>query len=184
MTIFYHKLLTREGRVLAKGWTHPSSMTIFVYLFLRCVISKSYWNDSKYHMTLNTILSVVSTTSRERENYRIQAYLSFIQHKSLEVVCNLGVTFFSWFDTGNSFKDPKLVSSWSFGMIRQQTHRGSRFLVGWMYTRFPSLPPLKYESHRQSEFDWLRALWIYHEGRFRRRKNIQFCRTCASRFLY
>ena len=40
MTMFYHKLLTREGRVLANGWTHPSSMTIFVHLFIRSVILK------------------------------------------------------------------------------------------------------------------------------------------------
>ena len=30
MTIFHHKLLIRKCRVLAHGWTHPSSMTIFV----------------------------------------------------------------------------------------------------------------------------------------------------------
>ena len=40
MTIFHHKLLTREGRVTANGWTHPSSMTVFVHLFIRNVIQK------------------------------------------------------------------------------------------------------------------------------------------------
>jgi hypothetical protein len=40
ITIFHHKLLTREGRVLANGWTHPSSITIFVHVFVRSVIQK------------------------------------------------------------------------------------------------------------------------------------------------
>ena len=41
VTIFHHKLLTRGGRVLANGWTHPSSMTMFVvYLYIRSVIQK------------------------------------------------------------------------------------------------------------------------------------------------
>ena len=40
MTIFHLKLLTRESRVLANGWTPPSSMTIFVKLFIRSVIQK------------------------------------------------------------------------------------------------------------------------------------------------
>ena len=40
MTIFHRKLLTREGRVLANGWTLPSSMTIFVHLFIESVIQK------------------------------------------------------------------------------------------------------------------------------------------------
>ena len=34
IAIFHHKLLTREGMVWANGWTHPSSMTIFVHLFI------------------------------------------------------------------------------------------------------------------------------------------------------
>ena len=58
MTIFHHKLLTREGRVLANGWTHPSSMTIFVHLFIRSVIRKVTTSDTKYHLTLNIIFSV------------------------------------------------------------------------------------------------------------------------------
>ena len=56
MTIFHHKLLTRKGRVLADGWTHPSSMIIFVHLFIRKCHLKSYQIDINYHMTLNSIL--------------------------------------------------------------------------------------------------------------------------------
>ena len=41
MTISHHKLLTREGRVLENGWTHPSFMTIEVQVFTRSVIRKA-----------------------------------------------------------------------------------------------------------------------------------------------
>ena len=59
MTIFYHKLLTRGGRVLTNGWTHPSPMIIFVNLFIRKCHPESYHSDKKYHMPLNNIVSVV-----------------------------------------------------------------------------------------------------------------------------
>ena len=45
--------MTREGRLLAKAWTHPSFMTVFVHLFIRSVIQKVTI------MTLNIIFSVV-----------------------------------------------------------------------------------------------------------------------------
>ena len=44
----------RECRVLASAWTHPSSMTIFVHLFIRSVIRKVTI------VTLNTILTKYS----------------------------------------------------------------------------------------------------------------------------
>ena len=55
MTIFHHKLLTIEGRILANGSTHPSSMTVFVHLFIRIVIRKATivilnTNDTRYHI--------------------------------------------------------------------------------------------------------------------------------------
>ena len=49
MTIFHHELLTREGRVSTDGLTHPSSMTIFIKLFIRSVVQKVTI------VTLNTI---------------------------------------------------------------------------------------------------------------------------------
>ena len=55
LTIFHHKFMTREHRILANGWTHPSSMTIFVNLFIRNVIQKVTI------VTLNAIASVVGT---------------------------------------------------------------------------------------------------------------------------
>ena len=56
MTTFHHKLLTIEGRVLANGWTHPSSMTIFVPLIHKKCHPKKYHSDIKYHTALTIIL--------------------------------------------------------------------------------------------------------------------------------
>ena len=50
------KLLIK--RVLANGWTHPSSMIIFELTHTKCHM-KSYHSDIKYHLTLNIIFSVV-----------------------------------------------------------------------------------------------------------------------------
>ena len=56
MTIFHQKLLTREGRVVANGWTHPWQ-PLFTYSLV--VSSKSYHSGIKYHtMTLHIIFSV------------------------------------------------------------------------------------------------------------------------------
>jgi hypothetical protein len=44
-------LLTRESRVLANGWTRPSSMTIFVNLFIRGTVSSEElqeWHKTPY----------------------------------------------------------------------------------------------------------------------------------------
>ena len=57
MTMFHYKLPTRGCRVLTDGRTHPSSMTIFVHLFIWSVI-KSYHSDTKYYMTMNIIFNV------------------------------------------------------------------------------------------------------------------------------
>ena len=55
MTIFHHKLLTREGRVLAYEYTHDSSfMTIYVHLLIQKVIIV------KCHLTLDIIFGVAS----------------------------------------------------------------------------------------------------------------------------
>jgi hypothetical protein len=53
--IFHHKLLTKEGRVLTNECTRPSSMTIFVHLFIISVIR------TIAIVALNIIISVVST---------------------------------------------------------------------------------------------------------------------------
>ena len=41
MTIFHHKLMRREGRVVTNGWTHPSSMIVYFHLFIISVIHKA-----------------------------------------------------------------------------------------------------------------------------------------------
>ena len=69
------------------------------------------------------------------ENYCIQAYLSFIQHKSLEITCSLQVTFLSWFDIKISFKYPKLIYPRLVEMHQQQTYRKSSFYVGCIEVR-------------------------------------------------
>ena len=62
ITILHHKLLTQEGRVLANGWNSSiihDNMCPFIHK--KCPL-RSYHGDIKYHMTLNTIFSVVSKT--------------------------------------------------------------------------------------------------------------------------
>ena len=57
MTIFHHKLLTREGRVLANGWPHPPSMIVFVN-YPQEVEYEKLPSDINYHMILNSIFSI------------------------------------------------------------------------------------------------------------------------------
>ena len=49
MIVFHHKLKTTNGRVMANGWTRPSSMRVFVHFFIGSVIRKVTT------VTLNTI---------------------------------------------------------------------------------------------------------------------------------
>ena len=78
--IFHPRLLTREGRVLGNGWTHPSSMTIFVHLFLRDVIRKSTiaMIGENRQLVTNEPVEVQDyrkITNHFREIYRIQPNL-------------------------------------------------------------------------------------------------------------
>lgn len=50
------------------------------------------------------------------ERDSVQAHVSFIQYKSLEIKYIMEVSFFSWFDIGINFKDFKVVHSRSFEM--------------------------------------------------------------------
>jgi hypothetical protein len=80
-TIFHHKLLTREGGVLANGWTHPLPMTIFVHLFIISVIRKVTI------VTSNTIFSVVFLYS---QSHTIRsAYKISLGHLVVNVLCYL-----------------------------------------------------------------------------------------------
>ena len=62
MTIFHHELLTKRG--LAK-WMNASIIhaNICSLIQKKCHM-KSYYNDIKYHMTLNMIFSVVPESGR------------------------------------------------------------------------------------------------------------------------
>ena len=53
MTICHHKLLIRVGSILGNGWTHPSSKTIFVNLFIQNL------TKNIASVMLNVIFSVV-----------------------------------------------------------------------------------------------------------------------------
>ena len=67
---------------------------------------------------------------RERENHCTQAYLSFIQHESLEIVSIVESLYFSSFDIGIRFEDPKLVYLVSFAMYRQHTYTCQALMLG------------------------------------------------------
>ena len=51
--------MTREGRGLANGWTHSSSMNNTRSLILKKCHAKSYQSDIQYHVTLRITFSVV-----------------------------------------------------------------------------------------------------------------------------
>ena len=61
MTIFDHKLLTRECMVFVNGWTRLLLMqynNICSLIHEKCH-PKNYHGDVKYHTTINIIFSVV-----------------------------------------------------------------------------------------------------------------------------
>ena len=66
MTIFHHKLLTREGRVFVQ-WMNSSIIhdNICSLIHKKCH-SKKYNSDIKYHMTLNNIVCVTDEVVRYR----------------------------------------------------------------------------------------------------------------------
>ena len=75
MTIFHHKLLTREGIILVNVRTHPSSMTIFVqFIHEKCHL-KSYHSDTECYMTLTIIFSVVYFHLKDFLEYECELYL-------------------------------------------------------------------------------------------------------------
>jgi hypothetical protein len=88
---FITKLLIKEGRVLANGWTHPSTMTIFVHLIHKKCHPKSYHSDTNYHMTLDFIFSVVNLS------------MSSVPWRCSWVVDHATVTG-SWFETEAKFQ--------------------------------------------------------------------------------
>jgi hypothetical protein len=71
----------------------------------------------------------------ETWNYHIHTYLSFIQHRNPEIVCNPNVDNYSWVQSKNTLQDPKLVYS---NHLRWISHKpiGSSFCLGWMRGTF------------------------------------------------
>ena len=87
MTIFHHKLLTWEGRVLANLWTRPSSMTEFVHIFIRGVIRKVTI------LTLNTIFSVASRGEAPSEIIKLHEWFIFHTSRSPHISRDILVHF-------------------------------------------------------------------------------------------
>ena len=91
MTIFHHKLVIRQGRIMANGWIQPSPMTIFVHLIHKKCHPKSYHSDTNHHMTLDFIFSVVNLS------------MSSVSLRCSWVVDHATVTD-SWFETEAKFQ--------------------------------------------------------------------------------
>jgi hypothetical protein len=85
----------------------------------------------------------------ERGNYPLQAYLSFVQHKSLDIACSLEITLFSLFETGILFTDLELIYLMSFKMNLQQTYMGQSFMLdGCRVHPFTIIPSLHQQHGR------------------------------------
>ena len=81
---FSHRFLAREGGILANRWTHPSSMTIFVCLFIRSVIQKVTI------VALNIIFSVVYTKGQKLDyQYNLMALGICVLTNFLALICSL-----------------------------------------------------------------------------------------------
>lgn len=65
----------------------------------------------------------------ERGNYPLQAYLSFVQHKSLEIACCMEIILFSLFEIGILFTYPELIYLMSFEMNLQQTYTRQSYML-------------------------------------------------------
>ena len=58
---------------------------------------------------LSTYIPNNQPIHKDRGNYHIHMYLSFIQHTSPEIIRNMHVTILDWIATGACFQDLKLV---------------------------------------------------------------------------
>ena len=78
------------------------------------------------------------SSSHERSAHVIIAwmYLSFIQNKTLKIVCIPKLTYLDWYNIGISFEGPGLVWIKSFELKLPQTLTRSGFYVGWMKRTF------------------------------------------------
>ena len=131
MRIFHHKLLTRrEGRVLANGWTRPSSMTLFGQLIHKKYHPKSYHSGLKDHMTRG-ILFRVAFIGREGQNGNF--------YNSQECTCLLAIAFYSPVPNTkghlfslNSLRKRPLMMVWC-GHCNGKERIWSPVVGGWVY---------------------------------------------------
>ena len=86
-------------------------------------------NLASLEETYSNFMMLDSNPTWRKGNHYMQAYLSFIQHKSLEIVCILEVMFLYLIDTKIISKDLELVYLRSFEMNwRQTNNEGVKFL--------------------------------------------------------
>jgi hypothetical protein len=94
----------QQGKTSRKLWVTsppPACITIFVSRRLGLVMASMLlcnWCLFIFELNCCWLWCGDEYIGSVRGNYRTQALLSIIQHKSLEVVCNMDVIFDSWFD--------------------------------------------------------------------------------------
>lgn len=76
------------------------------------------------------------TTYNEKERIITCMCVPFIEHKSLEILCNSKVTKFCLFHTRISFRSHEWVQSTSLEMPNPQTYMHTRFFLCWMGLRY------------------------------------------------
>lgn len=117
----------------------PTCASKLVDLMLPCISCSPF--------TFNFIKKIVPGGRNGRgSHHHIQAYLSSIERKSLEIVCNTNLNFL---DSKLGFKNFKLLYRRSFEMNRQWIYRVSSFMLDkWGVQSYTTIPSL----HRN---DWI-----------------------------
>ena len=96
--------------------------------------------------------------------YSILAYLSFIQHKSYEIICSLGISYWSRFDTKINYKDPGLGSMVQIIWDEFTTNLGIGIQVsmldGWDGHLHAIIPLTLLTKWTNYWFDWMAILSI------------------------
>lgn len=69
---------------------------------LWCPCKLVHWEGERYESVVN------NSEEREREEYHIHVYLSFVQHNSSDIICSME-TCCCCFDANISFEDMRLL---------------------------------------------------------------------------
>ena len=131
------------------------------------VISKSKTSTPKTQRSPSRLFSRTSTKDKEGilkiGNYFTQMYLSFIQHKSLIIVCNPEVTFFDYSNTRISLKDHEWMVLRIIWGDSTTNLKGSNFLcwMGERYVCIRSFPPSKDFNPNSSPCFTANSIMIY-----------------------